>query len=488
MALGEAFALAIFRFKRKESPISDLLRSLWLNRSTVFDRQEDLTATESRTTSSSSMLAAQQSGSQCVFPIAPKTVTNILRRFETSDSISTNSTPIRYDSVQVPCNLPLEDDQVEAIFPAPYGFGNGEWLFWGIYDGHNGWSTSARLREDLINTVYKKLSVLDPKAVAGTVYPMADTIIQAFEDLDRKIVLDAAENVRGRSKAAAVRDLGAAISGSCAILAFYDTTTNILRIANTGDSRAVLGKKEPDGRWTAHGLSIDHYYQNQREYRRVRADHPGEEKTVFAYRRLLGEWEALRSFGDASHKWSKKTSLELRKTCFARAPPRDLKTPPYLTAEPAVVAMRIPRGNGDFCVLASDALWKSCSSEEVVDLSSPKLPVVEGSNKTVGRRKHRPGQWSLPDGPERFDMDATDDNVATYLARNALGEKDHDTISALLTPPLTNARRFRDDLTITVVFFGDERNSIRKLSPPPNDLSLANVPAAYFESVPMIRR
>lgn len=301
---------------------------------------------------------------------------------------------------------------------------------------------------------------------------MADTIIQAFEDLDRKIVLDAAEIVRGRSKAEAVRDLAAAISGSCAILAFYDTTTNLLRIANTGDSSAVLGKKEADGRWTAHGLSDDHYYQNPREYRRVRAEHPGEEKTVFAYRRLLGEREPLRSFGDASLKWPKETSLEFRKTCFARAPPRDLKTPPYLTAEPAVVAMRIPRGNGDFCVLASDPLWESCSSEEVVglvgrwlqvreqrraskdqkqrqttegssDLSPPKLPVVEGSNKTFGRRKHRPGQWGLPDGPERFDMDATDDNVATYLARNALGGKDHDTISALQTLPLANARRFR---------------------------------------------
>lgn len=83
------------------------------------------------------------------------------------------------------------------------------------------------------------------------------------------------------------------------------------------------------------------------------------------------------------------------------------------------------------------------TTEGSSDLSPPKLPVVEGSNKTFGRRKHRPGQWGLPDGPERFDMDATDDNVATYLARNALGGKDHDTISALLTLPLANARRFR---------------------------------------------
>lgn len=122
-----------------------------LNRSSVLDRKEDPTATEPRTVSSSSRVAAQQSGSQCVDPIGPKTVTNILRRFETSSSISTNSTPIRYNSVQVPCNIPMEDDHAEAIFPAPYGFGNGEWLFCGIYDGHkSAYTWRSIIETDLI--------------------------------------------------------------------------------------------------------------------------------------------------------------------------------------------------------------------------------------------------------------------------------------------------------------------------------------------------
>jgi len=48
-----------------------------------------------------------------------------------------------------------------------------------------------------------------------------------------------------------------------------------------------------------------------------------------------------------------------------------------------------------------------------------------------------------------------DKNAATHLVRNALGGKDNEMLSALLTLPAPYARRFRDDLTVQVIFFGD---------------------------------
>ena len=54
---------------------------------------------------------------------------------------------------------------------------------------------------------------------------------------------------------------------------------------------------------------------------------------------------------------------------------------------------------------------------------------------------------------ERFLVE--DKNAATHLVRNALGGKDKDMVCALLTLPSPYSRRYRDDLTVEVIFFGD---------------------------------
>lgn len=48
-----------------------------------------------------------------------------------------------------------------------------------------------------------------------------------------------------------------------------------------------------------------------------------------------------------------------------------------------------------------------------------------------------------------------DKNVATHLVRNALGGKDKDMVCALLTLPAPYSRRYQDDLTVEVIFFGE---------------------------------
>jgi pyruvate dehydrogenase phosphatase len=49
-----------------------------------------------------------------------------------------------------------------------------------------------------------------------------------------------------------------------------------------------------------------------------------------------------------------------------------------------------------------------------------------------------------------------DRNAATHLVRNALGGKNQEQVSALLTLPAPISRRYRDDLTVQVIFFGTQ--------------------------------
>ena len=66
----------------------------------------------------------------------------------------------------------------------------------------------------------------------------------------------------------------------------------------------------------------------------------------------------------------------------------------------------------------------------------------------------RQQQWGTKTSlNERFVVE--DKNAATHLVRNALGGKDQDQLSALLTLPSPFSRRYRDDLTVEVIFFGE---------------------------------
>ncbi len=61
-------------------------------------------------------------------------------------------------------------------------------------------------------------------------------------------------------------------------------------------------------------------------------------------------------------------------------------------------------------------------------------------------------QWGVSPDDDRFVVQ--DKNAATHLIRNALGGKNQEMVSALLTLPSPYSRRYRDDLTVQVIFFG----------------------------------
>ncbi|PFH59085.1 hypothetical protein XA68_12825 [Ophiocordyceps unilateralis] len=437
-------------------------------------------------------------GRRIVEMLTPEQATLKLRRQEKSFSVNRGEGVTRYDIVQLPSNDPIEDDHAEQIiqFPARPSEQDGtrDWMFWGVFDGHSGWTTSATLRRSLISYVARELNntYMASKPSAPTAEDLDLAIKTGFNRLDHDIVHKSVEKVfKAKSKPVAAGLLQPALSGSCALLSFYDSRTKLLRVACTGDSRAVLGRRSESGKWTASALSDDQTGSNPREAERMRSEHPGEDNVV-RNGRVLGGLEPTRAFGDAVYKWSREVAGKLRESFFGRSPSPLLKTPPYVTAEPVVTTTRIEPDKGDFLVLATDGLWEMLTNDEVVGLvgqwietqAAPQAPTSQFQNAwskifgspdkplPVEQQRQKPQhsngahgadgqktpirvlQWGIsPDAKDRFTT--RDNNVATHLVRNALGGKNEELVRALLTLPAPFSRRYRDDLTVQVIFFGN---------------------------------
>lgn len=453
--------------------------------------------------------------------MTPEQATERLRKREQSFLVGRGRGVVRYDVVQLPSNDPIEDDHAEKIVEVPNNVAatdgpvSSDWMFWGVFDGHSGWTTSAKLRQVLISFAARELNSTYKAALANAKSPFPSpaaidqALKSAFVKLDNEICLDSVTKLsKNPSKRLAAEILAPALSGSCALLSFYDSQSKMLRVACTGDSRAVLGRRnQQTGKWFATPLSEDQTGSNPNEEARMRAEHPGEEFVIRAGR-VLGNLEPTRAFGDAFYKWSRDTQDKIKKNFFGRTPHNLLKTPPYVTAEPVVTSTSIEPSKGDFVVMATDGLWEMLTNEEVVGLvgqwiemqnkqasrnansssntawltswfKSPlpsTLPVEKGGNMDkTGRisssnnpasgpqeKPIRQQQWDISsndasNGHRRFVVE--DKNCATHLIRNALGGRDKDMVCALLTLPSPYSRRYRDDLTVEVIFFGEGEQS-----------------------------
>lgn len=119
-------------------------------------------------------------------------------------------------------------------------------------------------------------------------------------------------------------------------------------------------------------------------------------------------------------------------------------------------------------ILATDGLWDELSSEEVVALvggyfsglkgtisksslqelvpTAAGSPTVQGKEHT--RRKAQRGSWAF-----------VDDNVSAHLIRNALGGGDEDKLRKILSIPAPYSRPWRDDITVTVIWWEESQGS-----------------------------
>lgn len=170
-----------------------------------------------------------------------------------------------------------------------------------------------------------------------------------------------------------------------------------------------------------------------------------------------------------------------------RSAPALLKTPPYVTSRPVVTHRELaglpstdpsavdkkPKSSLRFVVLATDGLWDELSSEDVVALVGGHLAGLKGAipksqlhhlvptatGKTVeGKdKRHRAqeeeGAWAF-----------MDENVSTHLIRNAFGGADDERLRQLLSIPAPLARRYRDDLTCTVVYWEEGKEEDARTS------------------------
>ena len=258
-------------------------------------------------------------------PILPlKIIEERINQNATSMSYSSpEGTSWNYSTASLSSNDPIEDANATQIVrrdesdpSAP-----GDYLFFAVMDGHSGTHTSHLLSKVLIKAVALEIFRLsnpsdETKAAPGVLstasrliwggtnnltlptqtkrrLPTTDpkfvsnAIAEAYERLDHELINAPlhilAKGIDEESKKnktipdlshhpLALTSMHPAVSGSCAIMAIFDTVKHDLYVACTGDSRAVAGVWEPSedgkGQWRVEVLSEDQTGRNPNEAER----------------------------------------------------------------------------------------------------------------------------------------------------------------------------------------------------------------------------
>ena len=405
--------------------------------------------------------------------LSDKEVNARLRANQQSYLVNKGTGIYRYDISQLPSNNPIEDNHSEQILQLKSSSSSendnpNDLYFFGIYDGHGGPFTSTKLSHALIPHVAKSLIKNGHN----------DTTIQdSFVQLDHEIVIQSFKNLFADPMSKEnIQNIMPAISGACCLLSIYDSQTQDLKVAVTGDSRALVIGQDPQNEWYVKSCSIDQTGDNPEEVERIRNEHP-KEPNVIARGRILGSLQPSRAFGDYRYKVKEidgqsLSSLPDYLKLYLRAQPRNFLTPPYVTAKPEITTTKID-DKVKLMVMGSDGLFELLTNEEIAALSikwleqnqgklkDTKLPVVKDiSTHQDSQRdafRYKDSKNKSADKPQYL---MEDSNIATYLIRNALsagGRKEY--VSTLVSIPSPVSRKYRDDLTVTVVFFGKDNNT-----------------------------
>ncbi|XP_068670519.1 pyruvate dehydrogenase [acetyl-transferring]-phosphatase 2, mitochondrial-like isoform X2 [Montipora foliosa] len=390
-------------------------------------------------------------------PLSPKEASEILRRNEKRIDVNVGAVS-HYETNNFASNHPCEDRGNEWLLLKTNG------TAFGVFDGHGGWQCAEVVKESFQHdmslqkessssngvgyTLSQKQEVFHtgPKYLAKNLIekpfngrmPIAESLSLAFTQLDDDIATEAIP-VRVIDDSFVV---GA--TGACALVSYIEGQQ--LYVANAGDCRAVLGSLSQDGSWIATPLSIDQTATNSDEVKRLQSEHPGEENFVIRNGRLLGQLQPLRSFGDIQYKWDKVTHSHVLTQVYGGpiVPPSMYKTPPYLTAKPVITQHHL-QVHDKFLILATDGLWDVLSNEQAVALVAE---LLEQQGKCKGQ--------TPVDVTTASQNELLEHNAATYLIRHALGGNDHNIVAQMLVVPDQYRRMWRDDITVTVVFFNSE--------------------------------
>jgi pyruvate dehydrogenase phosphatase len=407
-------------------------------------------------------------------------------------------------------NIPCEDTWSSGTFTY-FNDPARDWSEWAIFDGHAGPRTSQALKDYLPGLIGEKL--FESGSMTRSYIPddvHIHRIIQnTFRYLDETVFGEAVTQMRANKmrRADIISLISNSLSGSCALVAIFDPEKGVLRVANTGDSRAVLGRWE-NGKYVAEAMSSDHTGFNQDEVERLRREHPGEEVIDEKTGRIFG-LAVTRAFGDARWKWTEELTRKAHEMFFGPAPRPNgvVKTPPYLTAEPEIKETKVQTGaHPDFLIMASDGLWDQMSNQDAVtcvqmwlEKNKPAdfIEKYKGADAKMASQEAMSEarlQYMTPDTTPDKDEDTyydadekclkwrvspkhfvvEDDNAGVHLIKNALGGNRRRLFEAVMSiqPPLS--RNVRDDITVHVIFFGVDASEAAK------ELTAA---AAQYQSV-----
>ncbi|XP_053948383.1 pyruvate dehydrogenase [acetyl-transferring]-phosphatase 1, mitochondrial isoform X1 [Anastrepha ludens] len=429
--------------------------------------------------------------------LSPYDVNLILRENEYIQTFAENDSIVRsYESNQLSSNRPCEDSRTEATFLHKSVLSTKGFIC-GVFDGHGGPACSQVISKRLLRYVaagvidrttlkevvakeYNSQSFLkchndkadfvnEIKTIyedsfrdyvqiisSQTVEKISIEITNAFMRLDDDLSKEALKHTN-------MRTMSVAMSGAVACVAHIDHLD--LHVASTGDCGAVLGTQCPEtGQWHAKKLNNEHNADNLKEVQRILEEHPKEEQdTAIRNERLLGQLAPLRALGDFRYKWSNEIMAKYVVPTFGEhSVPPHYYTPPYLTAQPEV-QHHVLGPSDKFLVIASDGLWDFLTPSQVISLVGEHF----NSKKVMEPMKIPSGDVTLLEvskllaerkaGRARKPLDQ---NSATHLIRNALGGTDygieHSKIAYYLTLPQDVVRLYRDDITITVIYFNTE--------------------------------
>ncbi|KAK6982712.1 pyruvate dehydrogenase [acetyl-transferring]-phosphatase 1 mitochondrial [Biomphalaria glabrata] len=434
--------------------------------------------------------------------LTPQMVTSIIRMNETSVK-QPGGVVKEVHCNQLPANKPTEDRHLEAKLKS-----SDNYLF-GVFDGHAGCACAQTLKDRLFKYIAVALSDPDKlnqlyqggqmaaddlvdylsTALVDNVSPdlghihrqslfqfvqdsqdmyCVDTNIEeALKNAFLRMDLDISNEVNFPTTDEALRAdlINIAFSGAVSCVAYIDGLD--LYVANVGDCRAVIGSHSSESEaWHATQITEQHDAQNAEEVKRLCSKHPNERNNILKDGRLFGELMPLRAFGDIRYKWSKNDLRSLSQIVGKNIHPflgdyrnlnipKHFRTPPYLDAEPEIKHYRLtPRDR--FLVISTDGLWDSegMSVDKVVSLVGHHL-----DGRQVLAHFHPPENAKLGEintmlrkRKSGLAKRAVDENVTTHLIRHALG-LEHGQISAQLTLPEKLVRYYRDDITITVIYF-----------------------------------
>ncbi|KAF9974334.1 Pyruvate dehyrogenase phosphatase catalytic subunit [Actinomortierella ambigua] len=321
-----------------------------------------------------------------------------------------------------------------------------------------------------------------------------DAITKAFNEMDLEIAQRAqgllpsnlskvtGEDIQELLKDEYVhRTLMQAVAGACAVMAFVKD--GMLYVANTGDSRATLGVKR-DGRWQAVRITTDQTPSDPMVAHKIRLRHPGEDETCIIDGRVLGVLGTAGAFGDALFKWPIQYHQKVFPALLTQRHKSTIKhvqtlyfSPPYLAAYPEVKAKKL-REEDRFLIMASDGMWDELADEEAVQLIGDWIDQGMQSTELAKRMaavKHKLGcgeknhaldkeeaeeveDEEQPYRPSLRKIDIKDDNGATHLLRHTLGGGDTHRLARMLSGGTSSANDYRDDITIHVLVFGDEKD------------------------------